>query len=219
MATGLNEHHHHDDHHHSETGYADLDDLDEHPRDLTFEIELLSTEAEGNYEKAIWSMTPDEKRDEIPRLKAKGTAQYKAENYKEAARFYGMAIGCIEELLSREHPKSDVASALETQKIPLLLNYCQCQLNLEEYADAIRHATSVLEKEPDNVKALFRRGKAYAASWMPQLARRDLKQAAQLDGGLVRVVARMMRELDDVQRQRDAEDRARLRGKGIFRSD
>lgn len=40
------------------------------------------------------------------------------------------------------------------------MNAAQASLNGKEWGDAIAHATSALGKEPDNVKALYRRGVA-----------------------------------------------------------
>eukprot|EP00118_Oscarella_pearsei_P012078 m.85803 g.85803 ORF g.85803 m.85803 type:complete len:342 (+) comp36474_c0_seq1:119-1144(+) len=201
------------------TGHGDLDELQDHPRELTFEIELLKVEPEGVYEKEVWSMTAKERQEETPKLKERGNALYGQGKHNEAADLYAKAISCIEQLAAQEHPTSDTAMALQRQKIPLLLNYAQCKLHLQEYGAAIAHTSAVLEKEPDNVKALFRRGKAYAGSWQPQLAQRDLKRVVQLDGSLSRAVQRILRELDDVQKERDDEDRTRLQGRGMFRSE
>lgn len=207
----------HGHHGHPSTGYEDLDHLQDHPSDMVFEIELLSVETEGSYEKDVWSMTESEKRDAIPRLKELGNELYRDKKYMKAANTYSKAISCIEDLETREKPGSDAANELYQMKEPLLLNYTQCKLHLGEYIDVITHTTTVLQHSPNNVKALFRRGKAYALSWKPQEAKMDLNRVIELDSSLKRTVTKMMQELDDEQKRRDADDRSVLQGKGMFK--
>ncbi|CAN0407985.1 unnamed protein product, partial [Ectocarpus sp. 8 AP-2014] len=45
-------------------------------------------------------------------------------------------------------------------QLSCFLNAAQACLNGKEWGEAIAHATSALGKEPDNVKALYRRGVA-----------------------------------------------------------
>lgn len=45
-------------------------------------------------------------------------------------------------------------------QISCFLNAAQSSINCKEWGDAIGHATSVLDKDADNVKALYRRGVA-----------------------------------------------------------
>ena len=204
-------------HGHQSTGYEDLDHLQEHSSDLVFEIELLSVENEGSYEKGIWSMNSDEKRDLIPKLKEQGNELYKNGQYLEAAAKYGTAIGCIEILESFEAPGSDPEKALYQMKEPLLLNYAQCKLHLGEYSNAIKQTTTVLRRSPNNVKALFRRGKAYALSLKAREAKVDLEKVVQLDSSLSQSVTKLLHDLDIEQKKQDKDDRALLQGKGFFK--
>ena len=204
-------------HGHPSTGYEDLDHLQDHPVDLVFEIELLSVDSEGSYEKEIWSMTEDEKQNAIQRLKEQGNGLYRDKQYEKAAETYGKAIGCVESLETRELPGSAAAKAMYEMKEPLLLNYTQCKLNMGEYIDVITHTTTVLEHSPNNVKALFRRGKAYALSWKPKEARTDLNRVMELDSSLKKTVSKILHDLDTEQKKRDADDRGKLQGKGMFK--
>eukprot|EP00039_Didymoeca_costata_P005646 m.83331 g.83331 ORF g.83331 m.83331 type:complete len:80 (-) comp12916_c0_seq1:460-699(-) len=52
-----------------------------------------------------------------------------------------------------------------TQSIPLLLNLAACQLKDGQFQGAIDASTMVLKKEPNNIKALFRRGKVMFISF------------------------------------------------------
>jgi tetratricopeptide (TPR) repeat protein len=55
------------------------------------------------------------------------------------------------------------------------LNYAACQLKLKNYTSVIEQCSMVLNTEPENQKALFRRGQAYIQHGMHlDLAERDL---------------------------------------------
>ncbi len=105
----------------------------------------------------------------------------------------------------REKPNDVEWLELRDIKLPLLLNFAQCKLNLKEYYAVIEHCNEVLEADPgnflevakvygksqfyllqfsDNVKALFRRGKAHIGAWNPSAAKEDLRRVAELDSSL-----------------------------------
>lgn len=49
---------------------------------------------------------------------------------------------------TREKPGDEEWERLHQMKIPLLLNYSQCQILQGHYYQAIEHCTTVLDKEP-----------------------------------------------------------------------
>ena len=55
-----------------------------------------------------------------------------------------------------------------------------CHMKLEQYVEAIEKCKKVLTKDPNNVKALFRRGSAYARTQDFDEAKADLIKAASL---------------------------------------
>ena len=65
----------------------------------------------------------------------------------------------------------------------------------------------------DNVKALFRRAKAHVGAWNPDLARQDFHRVEELDPSLAKTVQKLLKDLDEKQKHKDAEDRAKLQGK------
>lgn len=94
-------------------------------------------------------------------------------------------------------------------KIPLLLNYAQCKLLNKEYYSVIEHCTTVLKTEPENIKALYRRGKAYIGAWDEENAIKDLKKVAEIDPLLhncvekeLQVFATAIKEKDIVQKEK-----------------
>merc|ERR1712129_348960 len=52
---------------------------------------------------------------------------------------------------------------------------------MKDWSTATEHATKALDVEPNNVKALMRRGQALMQSGMLEEAKRDLKRALSLD--------------------------------------
>ncbi|CAL4058809.1 unnamed protein product, partial [Meganyctiphanes norvegica] len=101
----------------------------------------------------------------------------------------------------REKPGDEEWEKLNELKIPLLLNYSQCQLLQGEYYPAIEHCSDVLKHNPDNVKALFRRGKAYIEVFSPAEARTDLLKAAQLDESIAPGCKKLLEKLAQMEKQ------------------
>lgn len=169
-------------------GYADLNELIKHPQDLEFTIELVKMILPDEYEKESWQMTEVEKLENIPHLKEKGNALFKEKKYNSASETYAKAIGMLEQLMLIEKPNDEEWLSLNQMKIPLLLNYAQCKLLNKEYYSVIEHCSTVLKTEPDNVKALYRRGKAYINTWDEENAVKDLRRAAEIDPSLCKTV-------------------------------
>merc|ERR1712113_1070701 len=62
-----------------------------------------------------------------------------------------------------------------------LLNLAQCDLKLEDFTSAVKHATEVLAIEPNSCKAPFRRGMAHMSFGNLEKSQADLLQASRLD--------------------------------------
>ena len=193
------------------TGYSDLDDLLVNEQDLIFEIELLKFEKAGEFRKETWQMDAEEKLSIVPGLKEAGNQLYREKKYKEAAEKYAEALGCLEQLCLREKPGDTPWLELDQMKIPFLLNYAQCKLFLGDFYEVIEHTSTVLEKDKDNVKALFRRAKAHVKCWNPKEAREDFNRVSVLDPSLVKAVKKELDELEKFTKKHDAEDRDRLK--------
>ncbi|XP_063973879.1 AH receptor-interacting protein [Diachasmimorpha longicaudata] len=162
-------------------GYPDLNELIKNSEDLEFILELIKVVSPTDYEKESWQMTEDEKLKKVPLLKEKGNEKFRAQNYEEAANDYATAIGMLEQLMLSEKPHDEDWQTLNRMKIPLLLNFAQCKLYKKEYYAVIEHCTTVLGIEPDNVKALYRRGKAHIGAWNEREALEDLQRVVELD--------------------------------------
>ncbi|XP_050301435.1 AH receptor-interacting protein [Anthonomus grandis grandis] len=192
-------------------GYDDLNDLLKHPQDLEFTMEIVSVQQPDEYEKESWQMDENEQIDMIPKLKLQGNQEYGKKNYEKAAEMYAKAIGMLEQLMIKEKPHDVEWNALNTQKLPLLLNFAQCKLNEKDFYPVITHCTEVLKYDKDNVKAYFRRAKAHVAVWNPREAREDLEKVMTLDPSLVPFAKTELLKLEEMQKVKDLQDKEKLK--------
>ncbi|CAM9548458.1 unnamed protein product, partial [Heterosigma akashiwo] len=149
---------------------------------LLFDCELLGFSPK---KKEKWDMSDEEKTSEAARLKAEGTELFKEKKYGEAADKY------IEAAEYTEDCESDEADTLFTTSN---LNAAQCYLSLKNYADAAAKAGEVIKKDPDNLKALYRRGLARLKMGLTAEAKTDLMAAYKLDNAN-KEVRRALQEL------------------------
>nr|CAG4637181.1 EOG090X09NR [Ceriodaphnia reticulata] len=191
-------------------GYDDLNQLMEKPTDLLFRIELLAVDLPQSYKKETWQMSENERLDALPRLKEEGNELYKSKKNAEASKLYAQAIGIIEQLQLKEKPGEEEWQALADMKIPFLLNYSQCQLLLGNYYDVIEQCTQVLTLQPNNVKALYRRGMAHVNAWNPNEAKSDLEKSALIDPSLTKAVQQQLAKLEELKKQKNKSDKAWL---------
>ncbi|XP_012272721.1 AH receptor-interacting protein [Orussus abietinus] len=184
-------------------GYDDLNDLVKNPQDLEFIIELLEVVQPNEYDKETWQMTEEERSKSIPILKEKGNLLFKEKDYTGAAEAYAKAIGIVEQLMLAEKPNDTEWLALNKMKTPLLLNFAQCKLLEKDYYAVIEHCTTVLRSEPDNIKALFRRGKAHMGAWNQTEAIADMSRVVKLDPSLGSLVNKELQAFASLVKDKD----------------
>ena len=74
------------------------------------------------------------------------------------------------------------------------------------------YITIVCISSVDNIKALFRRGKAHIGAWDPDQAREDLKRVMELDPTLTGAVKKELKILDDKEKLKNENDKEKLKG-------
>jgi peptidylprolyl isomerase len=155
----------------SDYAYGDAGAGDKIPAGATldFDVELLGF---GPKKKEKWQMSREEKVEEASRLKEAGTVAFKDTRFTGAAELYLEAVEYLDNV------EGDDAVALS---VLCYLNAAQANLNLKNYADASANASAALNKDPSNVKALYRRGLAKNHMGSPEEALEDLKKALELD--------------------------------------
>lgn len=192
------------------TGYCDLDKIT--GESLIFEFDLLSVQQPGNYKKEIWTMSVDEKKVYAQEQREKGNNYYKAKNLSEAEKSYAQAIGALEQLALAEKPQSEEWNEIEDLKLPCLLNYSQVKLSQLEYCEAVKHLNTVLKRDPDNVKGLYRRGKAHAGCWNIEEAEADWTRLAEVDPSQSSMVTKEMAKLQLAVKKKQQDEKNRLKG-------
>jgi len=136
---------------------------------LTFEVELFSWKEKR---KEKWQLDEEGRQVEASSLKASGTDAFKQGKLAEALDLYSDAADYVE---------GESAEAAKALYISCLLNAAMCSLKLEEFKMAENYCTRALTSDPENVKALFRRGSAKMSMGEFADAKVDLRAAVNLD--------------------------------------
>ncbi|NWH65611.1 AIPL1 protein, partial [Geococcyx californianus] len=194
------------------TGYDDLDELQRTPQPLIFIMELFRVEEPSAYKRDTWAMSKEEKLAAVPVLHSEGNRLVLRKEFAQAAAKYQEAVICLRNLQAKEKPWEDGWLKLESLVTPLVLNYCQCQLELGEYYEVLEHTTELLQKHNDNAKAYFKRAKAHAAVWNEREAREDFLRVAHLDPSMAAAVKKELKQLGERMRKKHVEDRKRYQG-------
>ncbi|KAI0492840.1 hypothetical protein KFK09_027116 [Dendrobium nobile] len=146
--------------------------------DLLYEVELIGFD-EVKEGKARSDMTVEERIGAADRRKMDGNALFKEEKLEEAMQQYEMAIAYMgDDFMFQLFGKfRDMALAV---KNPCHLNMAACLIKLTRYEEAIGQCSIVLTEDENNVKALFRRGKARAELGQTDAAREDFEKAKKI---------------------------------------
>lgn len=141
---------------------------------LVYEVEMVT------FEKAreSWEMNATEKLEESKIVKEKGTTYFKNGSYKKALTYYKKIVSFLEfeTSLSDEEKKEKDQLMLAAH-----LNMAMCHLKLKNYVEVDDECGKVLEKDPQNVKGLFRRGQARLERNDYDIAIADLNQVIELE--------------------------------------
>ncbi|XP_025797658.1 peptidyl-prolyl cis-trans isomerase FKBP62-like isoform X2 [Panicum hallii] len=141
---------------------------------LIYEVELI----DFTKEKESWEMSAHEKLEAAEKSKVAGNDLFKIGKFHRAAKKYNKALNYINEDGQFE---DEVEKLMKTARVSCWLNHAACCLKLKDFAQAISLCSKVLETEPCNVKALYRRAQAYVESYDLELAKTDLRKALELD--------------------------------------
>eukprot|EP01041_Mallomonas_annulata_P006947 gene6947-14102_t len=112
-----------------------------------------------------------------------GNASFKNSKYSEAKRSYELGITALKNYADKKPPViteseyNDMVAAL----VSLHGNKAMVQIKEETWSGAVKSATEVLKLEPDNIKALYRRGLAYSRLLAYEKSKTDLMKTIELD--------------------------------------
>ncbi|KAK8560735.1 hypothetical protein V6N13_026171 [Hibiscus sabdariffa] len=139
-----------------------------------YEVEMISFVKE----KESWEMNTQEKIEAAGKKKEEGNALFKAGKYLRASKRYEKAVKFIDYDSSFGEEEKKQAKLL---KVTCNLNNAACKLKLNDYKQAAKLCTKVLELDSKNVKALYRRAQAYIQLVDLDLAEADIKKAMEID--------------------------------------
>lgn len=83
--------------------------------------------------------------------------------------------------VSHDEFSGDEKKKLEEEELIILGNIAAAKLSMGDYKAAIEVCTKVLDSNPNNLKILLRRGKAYVQRGELDLAKIDLENALKID--------------------------------------
>uniref|UniRef100_A0A915D9R9 Tetratricopeptide repeat protein 9C n=1 Tax=Ditylenchus dipsaci TaxID=166011 RepID=A0A915D9R9_9BILA len=180
--------------------------------------------------------------DKAHEIKEKANEAYKQKDFSTAMRFYHQTVleikGLVEKpnmaamlgMLQEEKPvvESDAPSTpeelLKKEGIELIAkcynNLAACILNgpvrkQQDYLRAVTYCDKVLAKEPDNQKAIFRKGCAYKMAEKYEKAIEQFKQCPQNIQALALLKECRLKEKEE-DKKRDAQMRANFAKQRLF---
>ena len=158
---------------------------------LNFEVELFDWQEKM---KETWQMSAEEKLAAGEKMKAVGTEAFKAKDFVTAATKYTEGFDIVKDSTEDEAPPL---------KISLALNAAAAQLKTGENTSAITNCEFVLAIEPENVKALFRKGQGLLGKSDYKGAKAALKLAYKADPENKPVISLLKKV--DAQQKKDKE--------------
>ncbi|KAM4707951.1 peptidyl-prolyl cis-trans isomerase FKBP8 [Discoglossus pictus] len=125
-------------------------------------------------------LTGQEKLDLANRKRERGNFYYQQADYVFAINSYDIALNIVNSSSKVEFSVDEEAELLDV-KIKCLNNLAASQLKLDHYEAALKSCNMVLEHQPENIKALFRKGKVLAQQGECSEAITILRKALKLE--------------------------------------
>lgn len=156
-----------------EYGYGDKAMGDKLPANstLVFTVELLDFEEKP---KEKWDYSAEERMQMSKKWKEEGNVAFKAGDFPKALKSYKL----VTEYLEMDMKDSEEA---KTMRVLCLGNCSLVYFKSKDNKQAVEYADMVLQNDAQNVKALFRKGQAYAAMGEYSQAQQSLEQALVAD--------------------------------------
>ncbi|KAM0973335.1 hypothetical protein FF1_016692 [Malus domestica] len=164
-----------------------------------FEVEML----DFIREKAPWEMSNQERLEAAGKKKEEGNLLFKKGKLQQAGKKYDKAADYVSEDGNFGDDESKLARTL---RMLCWLNGAACSLKLNDFQEAIKLCSKVLDIEFHNVKALYRRAQAYMEIADLVLAELDIKKALEVDphNREVKLIEKNLKRLQVESDKRDA---------------
>ncbi|XP_016455639.1 peptidyl-prolyl cis-trans isomerase FKBP62 isoform X2 [Nicotiana tabacum] len=164
---------------------------------IVFEVEMLE------FTKDPWEMNKHERIQVAQRKKEEGNLLFKNGKYQRAMTKYEKAVDYINEDGTFEDDDQRLVKSL---RVSCWLNGAACCLKQNDFQEAIKQCSKVLEIESCNVKALYRRAQAFMETADLHLAELDIKKALEIDpqNREVKLIQRTLKQLQAESNKKDA---------------
>ncbi|XP_067002036.2 peptidyl-prolyl cis-trans isomerase FKBP8 [Anabrus simplex] len=172
---------------------------------IIYKVELLSAEHEPDLD----TLTAAERSRIGNKKRERGNWWYERENYTAAIQCYRRAVEYLDELdagiemgaeTKKEENAEDERSLLE-DRLKVFNNLAAAQMKIKSFDTALESVEKVLICQPENVKALFRKGKILAAKGETPVAITVLRQASQLEPESKTIKQELLRLLNQNKRE------------------
>jgi len=168
--------------------------------DVVYIVELVElVNPKGDHDLSV-----QEKLDKAKQKKEQGNKAYKEGKFIRAVSKYEQALKPIE---FDSNFDQDLKIQSKEMKKTIWLNIAAVALKLDEYNKAVANCSKVLDIDPNNVKALFRRSQGYMYRSDFIEAESDIKKAHDLEPANRDVIAQY-KKLKQVMKQWDKKDAA-----------
>lgn len=153
---------------HAGSLHARVEDL---PSDAVVEFEICLLEFEP--EQPVYELSIAERKERAAEIKLKALPIFKTGDYKQAVSYYERMSTCVDRDVTIKEEEFKDMYELRTAAH---LNSALCYIKLKDFTIAKLHVDIVIEEDPSNVKALYRRAEAFVGLQEPKLAITDLKK-------------------------------------------
>ncbi|KAM4809463.1 peptidyl-prolyl cis-trans isomerase FKBP8 [Rhinophrynus dorsalis] len=167
---------------------------------LNLEVSLLDARDGPDLE----VLTGQEKLDLANRKRERGNFYYQHADYVFAINSYEIALKIINSNSKVDFSSEEEADLLDV-KMKCLNNLAASQLKLDHYEAALKSCNMVLDHQPDNIKALFRKGKVLAQQGDCSEAITILRKALKLEPANKTIHAELSRLVKKHADQRNVE--------------
>ncbi|XP_071081420.1 peptidyl-prolyl cis-trans isomerase FKBP8-like [Haliotis cracherodii] len=144
---------------------------------ITYTLELVSKEQSP----MLSSLSLIERLKKGETKRERGNFLFGRKDYTGAINSYSKAITVLEYPGSTDGAETNTLQEVLDSKLKCYNNLAASQLKIDAYDAAIRSCEGVLKSQPDNVKALYRIGKAYSSKGENEKALSYLKKALSID--------------------------------------
>ncbi|CAH0560039.1 unnamed protein product [Brassicogethes aeneus] len=133
-----------------------------------------------SFEKAkeSWALDARERLEQAELFKEKGTKYFKSAKYALAVRLYRKVLAFLE---TDKDFKDELAEKRRNLVLAAHLNVSLAALKTLDFFEAKSAANQALEIDPNNEKALFRRGQAFVGLTEAELAAKDFARCLEID--------------------------------------